>query len=43
VWTVLDAKDQYPSQWAAIESIAGTIVCHQQKRQSIETEVFPTP
>ena len=24
---VLDAKDQYPSQWAAIESIAGKIGC----------------
>jgi transposase len=24
---VFDAKDQYPSQWAAIESIAGKIGC----------------
>jgi len=24
---VYDAKDQYPSQWAAIESIAGKIGC----------------
>src|SRR4030095_15377144 len=24
---VFDAKDQYPSQWAAIESIAGKIDC----------------
>ena len=24
---VLEAKDQYPSQWAAIESIAGKIGC----------------
>jgi len=24
---VLDAKDQYPSQWAAIESIAGKLGC----------------
>jgi hypothetical protein len=23
---VLDAKDQYPSQWAGIESIAGKIL-----------------
>lgn len=27
VRTVFDAKDQYPSQWAAIESIAGKIGC----------------
>jgi hypothetical protein len=24
---VFDAKDQYPSQWAAMESIAGKIGC----------------
>jgi transposase len=24
---VFDAKDQYPSQWAAIESVAGKIGC----------------
>ena len=24
---VFDAKDQYPSQWAAIESIAGKVGC----------------
>jgi transposase len=24
---VFDAKDQYPSQWAAIQSIAGKIGC----------------
>ena len=24
---MVDAKDQYPSQWAAIESIAGKIGC----------------
>jgi transposase len=27
VRTVFDAKDQYPSQWVAIESIAGKIGC----------------
>jgi transposase len=27
VWMVFDAKDQYPLQWAAIESIADKIGC----------------
>jgi len=29
---VFDAKDQYPSQWAAIESIAGKIGCTAETR-----------
>ena len=28
---MVDAKDQYPSQWAAIESIAGKIGCTAEK------------
>ena len=30
---VFDAKDQYPSQWAAIKSIAGKIGCTAERRR----------
>jgi len=38
---VFEAKDRYPSQWAAIESIAGKIGCtaEQQRIKAPEREV----
>ena len=35
---VFDAKDQYPSQWAAIKSIAGKIGCTAEQRRVNELE-----
>ena len=37
---VFDAKDQYPSQWAAIESIAGKIGCTAETLVSIPIPPF---
>ena len=46
---VMEHRDDYPSEWAAIESIAGKIGCSAQtlhnwvRRQQIDTGVLPGP